>query len=109
MYSSVNQTREKLDFLNKEHYWDIIRRHGIWILLFTAMMLLFSPQKEEFATIMLIIVIELLATALSGLSAYIYTRIDFPTHSQIVLGHIFLGVHLCVGLTVLGVYFVQFG
>ncbi len=109
MYFSVNQTKEKLSFLNREYYWDIIRRQGIWILLFATMLILLGPQKEELATITVIIVVELLAIALSGLSAYIYTRIDFPAYSPSVLGHIFLGVHLCVGLTILGVYFVQFG
>jgi len=109
MYSSVNRTKEKLSFLNKEYYLDIVRRHGIWILIFVVVLMLLSPQKEEIATLAIIIAIELIAIALSGLSAYIFTRIDFPTHLPNVLGFIFLGVHLCVGLTVLGVYYVQFG
>ncbi|MBS4001014.1 MAG: hypothetical protein KGZ71_11090 [Desulfobulbaceae bacterium] len=91
------------------YLFHVIKRHAIWLIMLIGAIVLFNPQIEEFTTIMFIITVELIAIALSGVANYVYTRIDFPSHSPIVLGFIFLGVHICAGLTILGVYLVQYG
>lgn len=68
-----------------------------------------SPGIEELHTILIIILIEVVAIGLSALAAFGFTRIDFTSdYISNNLGYIFLGVHICVGFTVLGVYLVQF-
>lgn len=78
---------------------------GIMLLAWGVM----SPGVEELHTLLIMIMVEVVAVGLSALAVYCFTQIDFTygTASQ-NLGHIFLGVHICVGFTVLGVYLVQF-
>ncbi|MCX6153744.1 MAG: hypothetical protein NT007_06270 [Candidatus Kapabacteria bacterium] len=92
---------------------EFIKRHLSWILLGLVSLVALTPGIAELKTLLLIGVVESLAIALSGLSAYAYTKIDFTdpnlqanVHNN--LGFIFLGVHICVGLSVLGVYIAQF-
>lgn len=84
-------------------------RYGLLavVLLFAWLFLL--PGIEELHTLLIIVMIEVIAVGLSALAVYSYTKIDF-THELETnnLGHIFMGVHICVGLSVLGVYLVQF-
>jgi hypothetical protein len=91
-------------------YIDFAKRNSVLIIICAMALLLMKPGIAEVRTLLLIASIETLAIALSGVSAYVYTRIEFTR--QIVnsnLGFIFLGVHICVGLVVLGVYLAQFG
>ena len=89
--------------------WDFILRHSTWVLLGVVAVLCLQPAIAEIKTMLLIIAVESLALALSGLAVYAYTRIDFTKDNQNSNpGLIFLGVHLCVGLVVLGVYIAQF-
>ncbi len=98
---------------------DFILRNAIWLALGGCGYLLLNPAIAEMNTLILIIIIEALALALSGISVYSFTklnftnsdysRMDFPNNGlSHTLGFIFLGVHICVGLTVLGVYIAQF-
>ena len=88
---------------------DFIARHSVWIICGIGALLLLKPAVSEFNTILLVIVFEFLATGLSGVAAWAFTKIDFTREfGRYTLGLIFLGVHLCVGLTVLGVYIAQF-
>jgi hypothetical protein len=92
---------EKLNF---------IFRHLAWIGLGLAALLLLSPGLAEIKTILLIAAIEALSLALSGVALYSFTKVDFTKYfAGANPGLIFLGVHICVGMTVLGVYLAQFG
>ena len=93
----------------KEIY-DFIKRNIVWLLLGTIAIWLFKPEIAEIKTILLISTIEAMALGLSGIAAFVYTKIDFTqAHNNSNLGFIFLGVHVCIGLTILGVYLAQFG
>jgi len=87
---------------------DFLKRHAVWIMTGLIAFWLVSPAITELRTIFLIIAVESIAIALSGISAYVYTKIDFTREATSNPGLIFLGVHICVGLVVLGVYIVQF-
>ncbi|TNE35129.1 hypothetical protein EP342_02035 [bacterium] len=86
-----------------------LRRYSILIGLLLLAWIVLSPGIEEIHTLLIIILVEIIAIGLSALAVYGFTRIDF-THDIATnnLGYIFLGVHICVGFTVLGVYLVQF-
>jgi len=88
---------------------NFIARNSIWIVLAALTLFLFSPGSPEIGTILFVITIEALAIGLSGIAVYAYTRIDFiKDNLNNNLGIIFLGVHICVGLAILGVYIAQF-
>ena len=72
-----------------------ISRNAVWVAIGTLALMLFGPAVQELKTLLLIIAVEALALGLSGIAVR-------------NLGFIFLGVHLCVGLVVLGVYLAQF-
>jgi hypothetical protein len=93
---------------NLEKVKDFAIRNVIWISLAVISILLLSPAKTEIRTFFLIIAIECLALALSAMAVKVYTAIDFTKMYVANLGQIFIGVHICVGLTVLGVYIAQF-
>lgn len=86
-----------------------IVRNISWIMLGAVSLWFFKAGAAEIKTLLLIVCVESLAIALSGLAAYLYTKIDFTEHSlNSNLGSIFLGVHVCTGLVVLGVYIAQY-
>lgn len=90
--------------------WNFISRNALWLGIGLLALLLLGPGLAEFKTLLFIGSVESLALALSGVAAYVYTKIDFTsTLINSNLGFIFLGVHICVGLVVLGVYIAQFG
>lgn len=92
--------------------WDILNfigRNVVWIMICILSMFLFKPGLAEIKTLLLILSIESFAIALSGMAVYAFTKIDFlKQEAGNTLGLIFLGVHICVGLSVLGVYIAQF-
>ena len=86
-----------------------IKRNSIWIGLSLIALYLLSPGSPELNTFLFVITIESLAIGLSGIAVFAFTRIDFIKESlNSNLGMIFLGVHVCVGLVILGVYIAQF-
>lgn len=85
-----------------------LKRNIVWLLLVIFSMILLKPAIQEIKTLLIIIISELTAIALSSLATIIYTELDFTENNNTNLGFIFLGVHLCVGLTILGSYIVQF-
>jgi hypothetical protein len=88
---------------------DTLKRNLIWIILLLSSILLLKPAIEEFNTILLIILFESIALALSSIAAFVYTRIDFVRlNDSKTLGYLFLSVHLAVGLMVIGFYIAQF-
>lgn len=87
---------------------DFAKRNFLWLALGGAAALALGPNFAEVRTFLIIVALESLAVALSGAAAYAYTRIDFTkSYSMTNLGYVFLGVHVCVGLLVLGVYIAQ--
>jgi len=92
-----------------KNIWNFISRHAIWFIIGIISILFFNPGFAEIKTMLFITLIESLAIALSGIAVYAYTKIDFTKDMvNTNLGFIFLGVHLCIGLVVMGVYIAQF-
>ena len=87
---------------------DFVLRNSIWVLIAFVSILSLAPAKAELRTFYLVTVIECVALALSAIALKVFTEIDFIRRADGTLGQIFIGVHLCVGLTVLGVYIAQF-
>jgi hypothetical protein len=94
-----------LDF---EKLWDFFIRNLTWLSLAIFSLLLLSPAKAKIRTFFLVISVECLAIVMSAISVKVFTEIDFTKKFENALGQIFIGVHICVGLTVLGVYIAQF-
>jgi hypothetical protein len=85
-----------------------VLRNSIWLLIIFVSFLSLAPAKAELRTFYLITAIECVALALSAIALKVFTEIDFVRRADGTLGQIFIGVHLCVGLSVLGVYIAQF-
>jgi len=86
----------------------MIKRNIVWILLGMISMLLLKPAIAELNTLLLILLVESLALSLSGVALFVYSKIDFTENIKSSnIGLIFLGVHVCVGLVVIGVYIAQ--
>lgn len=89
---------------------ETLLRNLLWISIAVAALILLSPGKAEFNTLLLISLTESIAIGFSGAAVYAYTKLDFTrAYLSNSLGFIFLGVHICVGLAVLGVYIAQLG
>ncbi len=89
---------------------DFAKRHILWLGIGLVSLAIFRPGLAEIKTMLLIAIIESLAIALSGVALFAYTKIDFTRETASSNpGFIFLGVHLSVGLIVLGVYLAQYG
>lgn len=108
--------------------WNFILRHSTWFGLGLISLLLliwqFGAITEFIRTLLMICTVEAIALALSSVAIFVYTKLDFTAgiiygadkklgsieqHAFIqVIGNIFLGVHILVGLCVLGVYIAQF-
>lgn len=91
-----------------EKILDFLKRNTIWIGLGIISYLLISPSNPEIKTLLLILLIESAAIGLSALAAFCFTKINFINEHPGQLGWIFMGVHVCVGFIVLGVYIAQF-
>jgi ABC-type glycerol-3-phosphate transport system permease component len=85
-----------------------IKGNSVWFIAIIISIIILKPAIQEINTILIVIISELLALALSSLAAYVYTELDFKEERDNNLGYIFLGVHLCVGLSVIGTYIAQF-
>ena len=108
---------------------NFILRHLVWVLLVSAgiafLWIYFGSFFWQFvATLLMCVIAEGIAIALSGMALYAYTNNRF-TRSQIygadqklgayeqhglmiATGFIFFGVHFVVGIVSAGVYFAQF-
>ena len=93
-----------------------IKRHLIWFVFGGLGIVFLKPALAELKTIFFILIIESIALMLSGLSVHAFTEIDFIKEiynenkniQSNTLGYIFLAVHICIGLSVLGIYIAQF-
>lgn len=85
-----------------------IVRNMLWIGIIGLIAFIIGPAISEYRTVLITIMIECVALALSGLCVYAFTKLDFiKEKANSILGQIFLGVHICTGLSVLSVYFMQ--
>ena len=83
-----------------------VQRNALWMVLAALILWFLTPQFDEIKMLVMIVFIELIAIALSGLATYVYTKVDFiENRSYVTLGAIFLGVHFLVGLGVVGLYY----
>ena len=103
---------------------DFILRNAVWLIIGIVAVFFLRPGTAEIQTFLFIAVHEAIALTLSGIALYTYTKIPFTKlimegddnkinsverySMMVVLGQIFLGVHILVGLVVLGVYIAQF-
>ena len=89
-----------------ENVKNFILRNGLWIAISAIVVVILAPQLSELRMMVLIVFIELIALALSGIASFVYTKVDFiESRSYNALGAIFLGVHFLVGLGVVGLYY----
>ncbi|MGB9702505.1 MAG: hypothetical protein ACPL1A_07245 [Candidatus Kapaibacteriota bacterium] len=90
-----------------ENIKNFVLRNGLWLILGIISLAVLNPGMTEIRTLLFLIIIEVLAIGLAGLSTIIYTKLDFVKEQSVnTLGLIFLGVHFLVGLSVVGVYYV---
>lgn len=95
---------------NLSEILNFILRNAVWFGIAVLSLLILGPGIAEFKTLLLIAAIESVAIALSGVAIFAYTKVDFTRdEAGGNLGFVFLGVHICVGLIVLGVYLAQYG
>lgn len=101
-----------------KYYVDLIQQiENIikYVLLITSLALLIlflKPEKSEFNTIYLVLIFEIISIILSKIAIYFLSdknenyfvnKKDNISNSAIILG-----VHICTGLVILGVYIAQF-
>ncbi len=85
-----------------------MKRNFVWLAIGFAALLVLKPEAAELNTMLIVAAVEALALAMSGAAAYAFSRLDFTRLEYSgVLGWVFLGVHICAGLSVLGVYIAQ--
>ena len=88
---------------------NVLIRYIPWLLTAAAAAVLLKPAIAEFNTFLLIVLTECLALSLSGFAVFVFTKLDLiETGSEKILSSIFLGVHICTGLCIVGFYFAQF-
>lgn len=88
---------------------DFIGRYG---LLVAVVLIIVASLGDTYVatitTIKQIALVECLAIAMSSFAALVFTQIKFTSKGDThALSRIFLGVHICIGLSVLGIYFLQ--
>ncbi len=92
-------------------FWGFVTRNLFWIILVILAMYLIGATTSTLQVILATVLLECVAIGLSNFAQYVYTRLQFTKaesqHSH-VLGYIFLGVHILVGLIGFGAYFIQF-
>lgn len=87
---------------------EFAKRHWITAVLIGFVAFALKLNSQIIDTLLMIVSLELLALILSGIGSFVYTKLDFTKESPIVLGYIFLAVHLLVAIACLGVYIVEF-
>jgi hypothetical protein len=88
--------------------WHFAFRNIFWIALGILAYWGLGSLTEMRTVILTIVLIESLALGFSGIGAYVFSKMNFTKDTPIILGFIFLGVHILVGLVTLLVYFTNF-
>lgn len=88
---------------------DFLKRHTIILLLFALTFVFVKLESPEIRAILLSVLVESIAIVFSGIASFVFTKVRFEeTPAAPNLGLVFLGVHICIGLTILSVYLAQF-
>lgn len=88
---------------------DFIKRHIILVGILIGVYVLLKVNSAIIDTLLILVAAETIAILFSGVAHYSFTKMKFTEESPIVLGYIFLGVHLLIGLALIGVYITQMG
>ncbi|MCX8054352.1 MAG: hypothetical protein N3A67_01625 [Ignavibacteria bacterium] len=95
----------KKNILTKGANW--VLSNSVWFIPF-ALGLFFMSRSAIKETVIAVVVFEALAIGITSIAAFILSRSETMRYQMWnALGNIFLGVHVCIGLVVLGVYFTQ--
>ncbi len=102
---------------------NFISRNATWLLTAILSLYFIAFQKQILDTALIIVLLESVALGLSGLAVYAFTTFsvsepyfagDDKQYSvmerlglMIWAGMVFLGVHILVGLSVVGIYVIQ--
>ncbi len=87
-------------------------KYGLLVSAMALLIILLKPEKSEINTIYLVFIFEFISIILSKIAIYFLSdktenyflnKKDNITNSAIILG-----VHICTGLVILGVYIAQF-
>ncbi len=82
-------------------------RNSVWFAPF-ALGLFYMSRSAIKETVIAVVVFEALAIGVTSIASFILSRSETMRYQMWnALGNIFLGVHVCIGLVVLGVYFTQ--
>jgi hypothetical protein len=89
-----------------------ILRNGLWVAIGLIVMAGMSFNKMVLDTMLIAVSFECIAIGLSGFAQFCYTKLDFlgikKSNDRMILGHIFLGVHILMTGILIGVYITQF-
>lgn len=86
---------------------NLLLRNSVWFIPF-VLGLFFMSRSAITETVIAVVVFEAMAIGITSIAAFILSRSETMRYQMWnALGNIFLGVHVCIGLVVLGVYFTQ--
>lgn len=87
-------------------------KYSLLISFLALFLLLLKPEKSEINTIYLVFIFEIISIILSKIAIYFLAdkneNIFVNKKDNILNSAIILGVHICTGLVILGVYIAQF-
>ncbi len=107
---TIKSVANFIDFIGI--YGRHLTRYSIFIILPIVIFTLFKissvPLEKVENALISISAFECLALFFTSLGAFIYTELKFTKDAPLVLGYIFVGVHILIGLSVFGIYYVEF-
>lgn len=96
-----------------KYFMDIIKsiesayKHIFLLSTLCILILLSNLNQGEFKTIYLLFIFEIVSLSLSKYAIHYFEFNGVARYNYIINSALILGVHLCVGLSVLGVYIAQ--
>lgn len=102
--NNITLSRYYTDLIkNIEYYYKYI----FLISILSLFIMLAKLNAGEFKTIYLLIIFELISILLSKYAINFFEYTGYTKYKYILNASIIIGVHICVGLSVLGVYIAQ--
>ena len=92
-------------------FWNFVVRNLFWIIVTVGALYLIGETTSMLQVTLTSVLLECLAIGLSNFAQYVYSRLKFNSEESphtSILGYIFLGVHILIGLIGFGAYFIQF-
>lgn len=90
-------------------FLDFARRYAPLVFALIVILALSKLEQPEVRTFLLASLLECFAIAFSSFASYVFTKVRFTEQPNAPnLGLIFLGVHICFGLSVMALYLAQF-